>query len=191
MCIFSVPHSAQHFVFSLFVFVISFRSCHMRLECYLFSIVFFFFSSRRRHTRFDCDWSSDVCSSDLTSSSYNASPTATATYSYRVTDLASASQCSPGDIVTVNPALVAGAITPPSPSIDNGQSISLSAAPSAGTSPYGYQWFAAASCVSGSQVPGATSSMLVASPSSTTTYSYRVMDSSIGSPAASACSAGN
>src|SRR5256886_8547218 len=32
------------------------------------SVVFlgvFFFSSRRRHTRFDCDWSSDVCSSDL------------------------------------------------------------------------------------------------------------------------------
>src|SRR5688572_31049454 len=27
--------------------------------------VVFFFSSRRRHTRFDCDWSSDVCSSDL------------------------------------------------------------------------------------------------------------------------------
>src|SRR2546430_3989930 len=31
---------------------------------YVFTI-FFFFSSRRRHTRFDCDWSSDVCSSDL------------------------------------------------------------------------------------------------------------------------------
>src|SRR5256886_10389727 len=29
------------------------------------SALFFFFSSRRRHTRFDCDWSSDVCSSDL------------------------------------------------------------------------------------------------------------------------------
>src|SRR2546430_4910564 len=29
----------------------------------------FFFSSRRRHTRFDCDWSSDVCSSDLLRSS--------------------------------------------------------------------------------------------------------------------------
>src|SRR5256886_9472274 len=28
-------------------------------------VVYFFFSSRRRHTRFDCDWSSDVCSSDL------------------------------------------------------------------------------------------------------------------------------
>src|SRR5256886_4474077 len=26
---------------------------------------YFFFSSRRRHTIFDCDWSSDVCSSDL------------------------------------------------------------------------------------------------------------------------------
>src|SRR6266481_117089 len=25
----------------------------------------FFFSSRRRHTRWNCDWSSDVCSSDL------------------------------------------------------------------------------------------------------------------------------
>src|SRR2546430_9698178 len=30
-----------------------------------FYVYFFFFSSRRRHTRFDCDWSSDVCSSDL------------------------------------------------------------------------------------------------------------------------------
>src|SRR5260370_330411 len=30
-------------------------------------VIFFFFSSRRRHTRFKCDWSSDVCSSDLES----------------------------------------------------------------------------------------------------------------------------
>src|SRR5437016_10113069 len=28
--------------------------------------LFFFFSSRRRHTRLVSDWSSDVCSSDLT-----------------------------------------------------------------------------------------------------------------------------
>src|SRR4051812_49479349 len=42
--------------------------------CMIFSIFllvcfsvffFFFFSSRRRHTRLTCDWSSDVCSSDL------------------------------------------------------------------------------------------------------------------------------
>src|SRR5260221_10679170 len=32
------------------------------LRCFRF---FFFFSSRRRHTRSLCDWSSDVCSSDL------------------------------------------------------------------------------------------------------------------------------
>src|SRR5260370_3256421 len=36
----------------------------MILSLYLY-VFFFFFSSRRRHTRFKCDWSSDVCSSDL------------------------------------------------------------------------------------------------------------------------------
>src|SRR2546427_7996331 len=36
---------------------------------YLSLMCFFFFSSRRRHTRFDCDWSSDVCSSDLLNTS--------------------------------------------------------------------------------------------------------------------------
>src|SRR5690242_20959007 len=34
----------------------------MIVVCFFF---FFFFSSRRRHTRLTCDWSSDVCSSDL------------------------------------------------------------------------------------------------------------------------------
>src|SRR5215213_10747722 len=32
----------------------------------ILNICFFFFSSRRRHTRLVSDWSSDVCSSDLT-----------------------------------------------------------------------------------------------------------------------------
>src|SRR5260370_23605668 len=31
----------------------------------IYTLFCFFFSSRRRHTRFKCDWSSDVCSSDL------------------------------------------------------------------------------------------------------------------------------
>src|SRR5215204_2785103 len=35
---------------------------------------FFFFSSRRRHTRSLCDWSSDVCSSDLAELSLAADP---------------------------------------------------------------------------------------------------------------------
>src|SRR5947207_15018455 len=33
--------------------------------CLIVFVFFFFFSSRRRHTRSLCDWSSDVCSSDL------------------------------------------------------------------------------------------------------------------------------
>src|SRR5256885_3293414 len=33
------------------------------------TFMFFFFSSRRRHTRLQGDWSSDVCSSDLSGSS--------------------------------------------------------------------------------------------------------------------------
>src|SRR5690242_11530512 len=39
---------------------------------FVFSNTFFFFSSRRRHTRLTCDWSSDVCSSDLTCDSCRA-----------------------------------------------------------------------------------------------------------------------
>src|SRR5438093_13669634 len=34
----------------------------------------FFFSSRRRHTRLVSDWSSDVCSSDLTTMARRSSP---------------------------------------------------------------------------------------------------------------------
>src|SRR5690242_21297458 len=41
----------------------------MNLKLYVFCFcIFFFFSSRRRHTRLTCDWSSDVCSSDLEAS---------------------------------------------------------------------------------------------------------------------------
>src|SRR5688572_32832481 len=39
----------------------------------------FLFSSRRRHTRFDCDWSSDVCSSDLSAAGKSAKPGASGT----------------------------------------------------------------------------------------------------------------
>src|SRR5436309_15750039 len=39
-----------------------FEFIHRLFGCVFF---FFFFSSRRRHTRFSRDWSSDVCSSDL------------------------------------------------------------------------------------------------------------------------------
>src|SRR5690242_14761926 len=42
----------QFFIFIFFLYII-------------FYLFYFFFSSRRRHTRLTCDWSSDVCSSDL------------------------------------------------------------------------------------------------------------------------------
>src|SRR5690606_41029663 len=35
---------------------------------FVLCVLVFFFSSRRRHTRFSRDWSSDVCSSDLLTS---------------------------------------------------------------------------------------------------------------------------
>src|SRR5256886_13718815 len=50
------------------VFFIAFRWIHLStplIRLFLLVLVLLFFSSRRRHTRFDCDWSSDVCSSDL------------------------------------------------------------------------------------------------------------------------------
>src|SRR5438309_7083975 len=43
-----------------FLFIFCFIFCF-----FFFFLFFFFFSSRRRHTRWNCDWSSDVCSSDL------------------------------------------------------------------------------------------------------------------------------
>src|SRR5256885_5358831 len=40
-----------------------------RIGLYRIAVAVFFFSSRRRHTRLQGDWSSDVCSSDLSSQS--------------------------------------------------------------------------------------------------------------------------
>src|SRR5690348_17836186 len=56
-------------MFSLFLLYFLFLICFFLfgdMLCLLF--FFFFFSSRRRHTRWTGDWSSDVCSSDLTPS---------------------------------------------------------------------------------------------------------------------------
>src|SRR5260221_4868020 len=46
-------------------FLLSSRSMHPILASFCCLVLSFFFSSRRRHTRSLCDWSSDVCSSDL------------------------------------------------------------------------------------------------------------------------------
>src|SRR5260370_19034553 len=52
-------------MFSRAMLLFSSRTLNMRFDHCWYIVFFFFFSSRRRHTRFKCDWSSDVCSSDL------------------------------------------------------------------------------------------------------------------------------
>src|SRR5438309_8102167 len=49
----------------------------------------FFFSSRRRHTRWNCDWSSDVCSSDLSTAAIWTSATLTQSRSKALSTIAS------------------------------------------------------------------------------------------------------
>src|SRR5438034_5594258 len=53
------------FALSLLRFRLPFRLPMMFILWMVAMMVVFFFSSRRRHTRSLCDWSSDVCSSDL------------------------------------------------------------------------------------------------------------------------------
>src|SRR5690242_21296304 len=48
-------------------FLVCFYSVSLICIVFFVFFFFFFFSSRRRHTRLTCDWSSDVCSSDLPS----------------------------------------------------------------------------------------------------------------------------
>src|SRR5207237_4730128 len=63
------------------------------IYCVLFFFYFFFFfSSRRRHTRFKCDWSSDVCSSDLRSAP--SAPSGRQEYPLSVAFGKSANNCS-------------------------------------------------------------------------------------------------
>src|SRR5262245_64498413 len=54
----------------MFIFIVCFFLVIVFFFClyYIIMFFFFFFSSRRRHTRCLSDWSSDVCSSDLSPS---------------------------------------------------------------------------------------------------------------------------
>src|SRR5437588_4862042 len=64
LCITIFCMTIVYFCFFLFVFFVFF---FFFFFMFFFLFFFFFFSSRRRHTRSLCDWSSDVCSSDLSS----------------------------------------------------------------------------------------------------------------------------
>src|SRR5271157_1164488 len=122
-----------------------------------------------------------------TSSTYGASTASAGTtyYCYVVTDSATTptSTGSGWDLVTVNQALLAGGVTPVSPTYDVGQTATLTSNPSLGTSPYTYQWYSSATgsgaCNAGTMIASATSSTYAASTASagTTYYCYVVTDS--------------
>ncbi len=142
--------------------------------------------------------SSATCSSDTTvantasgvsgqSTTFVVSPTSSTYYCIGVKDSAStavsANQVTAVQI-TVNAALGMPLISPTTATIDNGQSISMTASETGGTIPYTYSWYAQTSC-GGSVVN--TGSSYSPSPSSTTTYSIKVTDNA---GATSSCSSG-
>ena len=112
-------------------------------------------------------------------------PLTTTTYCYSVTDGSAnpPTATSTLDVVTVQPALVAGPVTPAAPSIDAGQSVTLGSAPGGGKAPYSYQWYSGSSLTcSGDTTLLGTASTQSVSPLGTTDYCYRVTDS-LASPA--------
>jgi hypothetical protein len=127
-----------------------------------------------------------------TGSTWSAKPTVNTSYCYTVTDASvgtpAASNTSAPILVTVDPALVAGKVTPSAPKVDSGQAILLSAAPSGGTGlgTYSIQWYSYAgsttTCSASLKATGANSTTLFATVNATTTYCYSVKDGSYGSP---------
>ncbi len=114
-----------------------------------------------------------------TSNSISVSPTTTNGYCIGVTDSANTPVTvnSVVDVVTVNPALGVPTVAPSSPSIDNGQSITLTSTASGGTTPYSYQWYTGTPGGSNTLISGATTSILDTAPTSTTSYFVVVKDS--------------
>ena len=127
-----------------------------------------------------------------TGATYTAHGSAgTLTYCVIVTDTGTTSPATPTEmasttnVVTVNPALVAGTPTPASPTIDSGNSIALSTSGiSGGTGARTYQWYSSNSnpgpeaCAAGSIVGGATlPSYTTPSLTSDAWYCYTVKDS--------------
>ncbi|MDE1810518.1 MAG: hypothetical protein KGH66_00535, partial [Candidatus Micrarchaeota archaeon] len=129
---------------------------------------------------------SSTCTSDSavggqTSSTYAPSPSSSTYYCYQVGDSSTPQQFtkSATDLVTVNSALSAGAVTASGTTLDSGQTVTLTSHPSGGTTAYSYVWYSgsSATCSSDGAVGGQTSSTYAPSPSSSTYYCYQVTDS--------------
>lgn len=130
--------------------------------------------------------SSGTAISGATSLTYTtpALPVGTDYYCVEVTDTSTGQVAySNVAIITVNPALSV-AIIPASPSIDNGQAITLTADPSGGTGPDAYTWYLGTSCT-GTPV-AATQAYTTASLASSTTYCVAATDSSLSPETATA-----
>ncbi len=110
-----------------------------------------------------------------TSSTYSVSPTSTTTYWVRVENTATPCAATTGGVtvtVTVNQSSAApGSIT--GPDVCNGSSTTLTAAGGTLGTSANYQWGTGA-VVGTSPIVGATSSTLIVSPTSTTTYWVRI-----------------
>jgi hypothetical protein len=125
-----------------------------------------------------------------TGSTFTASPTTNTSYCYRVMDTAEgtppASALSPPDTVTVDPALSAGGVMPITPTVDLGQGIALTAAPSGGTGPgtYTIQWYSGLSsiCPEAMTGVGTNSTTFTATPRTSIQFCYSVRDTSYGTP---------
>ncbi len=121
-------------------------------------------------------------------STYSADPTETASFCYVLSDSSAGSprayNGSVASVVTVNPQLVPGPVSPSLPTIDAGQSLTLSADPGGGTPPYHYQWHAGTSgtCSADSAVSGGTAESLTVEPTTSTYYCYGLSDASTSSP---------
>jgi hypothetical protein len=122
-------------------------------------------------------WYSDLsCTGTAvgTSDSYTTPAlTSTTSYCVRVTDSLGGSATAP-DTVSVNAAL-AVTITPSSPTIDSGQSVTLAASPSGGSGGYTYDWYQGSVCTG--TVVGASSAYNSGALTSTTSYCVEVSDS--------------
>lgn len=140
---------------------------------------------------------SATCSSDTSvvivqGTPLTISPSSSGYYCYSAADSATnpENHSSSTMYITVNPALVAGPITPASPFILSGQTVTLTANPQGGSPAYSFQWVSgsSATCASDTTIAGATGSQYNASAASNTYYCYTLSDRSNGTPSSATVS---
>ena len=124
------------------------------------------------------DTPSAISGANTSNLTITAVSTGTFEYFVSVTDAHPTTVNSTNATIIVNSALLANPITPSSPAIDNGQTITLTANPSGGTTPYSYEWFyGSSSTTCNTSISNSNSSTISVNPISSTYYCYTVNDS--------------